>query len=304
MTHIVDALDPRLADYRNLPDRDLRDRRGVFIAEGRFIVERLLASRAWTTRSAMITEAAGSALRAALEARPDVPVYVVPQALMLGITGIAIHRGALAAGVRPSPRRWQDVVAQSRRIVVLERIANADNVGAIFRAAAAFGIDAVLLDSATADPLYRKAIRTSMGATLAVPFGTIGPDAAGSDSAGPRSASSPTTVPPTTDVLPDGLGQLRAAGWTVVGLTPSPDATILAAALDGLRNQRVAFVVGHEGDGLTPSALNACNRLARIQMPGPPTTSVDSLNVATATTLALYELTRHDAGAVTTRPAR
>ncbi len=287
VTPILDAHDPRLADYRNLPDRDLLERHGLFIAEGRLIVERLLTNRTWVTRSVLVTDAARSALSAVLEARPDVPTYVVPQALMNGITGISIHRGALAVGARPTPRRWQDVVAQAQRIVVLERIGNADNVGGIFRAAAAFGIDAVLLDAATADPLYRKAIRTSMGAALAVPFARFGPASAGSDAVGQGSATSPRD-----ESFADGLREIGAAGWTTVGLTPSPDAPVLTSALDGLRNQRVAVVVGHEGEGLTPGTLTACHRLARIHMPGRVTANVDSLNVAIAAAMAFYELTR------------
>jgi tRNA G18 (ribose-2'-O)-methylase SpoU len=285
---VSDDLDPRLGDYRNLPDRELLTRRGLFIAEGRLVVERLLARRGWVTRSVLVTDTARIALHDVLEARTDVPVYVVSPELMSGVAGVHIHRGALAVGERPAPGRWQDLAAPANRLVVLERIGNADNVGAIFRAAAAFGVDGVLLDAASADPLYRKAIRTSMGAALAVPFAKIG---IGED---------PGTSPAAG--VADVVRELGATGWTVVGLTPSPSAPVLSAAVADLGNHRVAFLVGHEGDGLTPGAFDACQSFARIPMPGRDPAGVDSLNVAMAVAIALYELTRNASCAASWRP--
>jgi tRNA G18 (ribose-2'-O)-methylase SpoU len=269
--HVTNPREPRLADYANIPDAELLARRGIFIAEGRLIVERLLRDRAWEVRSVLVTSAALTALSAALEARPDVPVFVVPQAIVAEITGVNIHRGALAAGVRPLPRDWSGVAAGARSLVILERLANADNVGAIFRAAAAFGISGVLLDSATTDPLYRKAMRTSMGAALAVPFAVTG--------------DAPDTVPAV-------LRLLGASGWSVIGLTPAPEAAPLVEVLSTTGNQRVAIVVGHEGDGLTTDAREACRQLARIPMPGHASAQMDSLNVSTAAAIAFYELSR------------
>ena len=271
ITKITDPREPRLADYANIPDAQLVARRGIFIAEGRLVVERLLRDRAWAVRSVLVTSAALNGLSAALEARPDVPVFVVPQAIVEAITGVNIHRGALAVGVRPVPRAWSSVAAGARSLAILERLANADNVGAIFRAAAAFGIGGVLLDAATTDPLYRKAMRTSMGAALAVPFAVL------DDEPG---------------ALPAALGLLGDERWTVIGLTPAPEAAPLAEVLNTTGNQRVAIVVGHEGDGLTAGARQACAQLARIPMPGHAAAQVDSLNVAAAAAIAFYELRR------------
>jgi tRNA G18 (ribose-2'-O)-methylase SpoU len=253
--------DPRIADYRNIPDAELIERRGIFIAEGRLVVRRLLEGSRMRTRSVMVTEAARASLQDLLDARPDVPVYVVSQASMNAMAGFNIHRGCLAIGERPAPADWRALVRDSQRVVVLERIGNADNVGSVFRNAAAFGVDAVLLDGASTDPLYRKAIRTSMAAALTVPFARVEP-------------------------WPDALTQLHATGLSVVGLTPAADAPPLADVAATLRGSRIGIALGHEADGLSPAALNACTHLARIPMaPG-----VDSLNVATAAAIALYEL--------------
>ena len=253
--------DPRIADYRNIPDAELIERRGIFIAEGRLVVRRLLEGRRMRARSVMVTETARASLQDLLDTRPDVPVYVVSQALMNAMAGFNIHRGCLAIGERPAPGDWRALVRDARRIVVLERLGNADNVGSVFRNAAAFGVDAVLLDDASTDPLYRKAIRTSMAAALTIPFARV-------------------------DAWPDALTELHAGGWSVIGLTPAAGAAPLASVAATLADSPVALVLGHEGDGLSSAALNACTHLARIPMaPG-----VDSLNVATAAAIALYEV--------------
>jgi tRNA G18 (ribose-2'-O)-methylase SpoU len=264
---IDDPGDARLADYRGIPDPELARTRGVFIAEGRLVVGRLLASR-FVTRSVLVTPAALDALRPDLEARPCVPVFVVPQPVMNGVAGFNIHRGCLAIGERPAPTSWNDLVrgcgsldppAPPAALVALERVGNADNVGAAFRAAAAFGASGILLDHACADPLYRKAIRTSMGAALHVSFAADVP-------------------------WLDALTGLRRDGWAIMGLTP---ATAAAPARDVLARagRRVVLVLGHEGDGIAPATAAACTHLARIPM----TTDVDSLNVAMAAGIALYE---------------
>jgi hypothetical protein len=141
----------------------------VFVAEGRLVVRRLLASR-FVTRSVMVTPAALDGVAGELEGRPCLPVFVVPQPVMNAVAGFDIHRGCLAIGERPAPVAWAGSRAAARNLVALEHVGNADNVGATFRAAAAFGAGGVLLDDGCADPLYRKAIRTSMGAALHVPF--------------------------------------------------------------------------------------------------------------------------------------
>jgi tRNA G18 (ribose-2'-O)-methylase SpoU len=260
---VDDARDPRLDDYRNVPDAELIERRGIFIAEGRLVVRRLLTAAQTKTRSVLLTEAARASMHDVLDARPDVPVYLVPPPFMQAITGFNIHRGCLAIGERPAACHWRTLGRSARRLVILERIANADNVGAVFRNAAAFGADAVLLDRSSTDPLYRKAIRTSMGAALSIPFARI-------------------------DSWPDSLRVLRDDGTLVVGLTPAAHAPTFADTIDSFTDRRVAIVVGHEGDGLTQGAMQACDVLLRIPM----ATGVDSLNVATATAIALYELER------------
>jgi tRNA G18 (ribose-2'-O)-methylase SpoU len=268
---IDDPGDPRLADYRVIPDPELARTRGVFVAEGRLVVGRLLTSR-FSARSVMVTPAAFDAVAAGLEGRPGLPVFVVPQDVMNTVSGFHIHRGCLAIGERPAPTPWEDV-ARGRScgsldppataptaLVALERVGNADNVGATFRAAAAFGASGVLLDRSCADPLYRKAIRTSMGAALQVPFATDVPWA-------------------------EGLAGLRRDGWAVVGLTPDASAAPVREVLALASDQPVVLVLGHEGDGINSATAGACTHLARIPMRA----DVDSLNVAMAAGIALYE---------------
>jgi tRNA G18 (ribose-2'-O)-methylase SpoU len=257
---VDDASDHRLDEYRNVPDPELLERRGRFVAEGRLVVGRLLTGGRFVTRSVLVTQPARASIAESLAARPDVPVYVVPQAVMSSITGFNIHRGCLAIGERPPAVRWQDVAVGARTIVVLERVANADNIGGVFRNAAAFGADAILLDPSSTDPLYRKAIRTSMGAALTVPFARLEP-------------------------WPDALEELRRRGYVLVAMTPSASATLHESA-DALRRAPIAIAFGHEGEGLTAAALEACDCRVRI----PIAREVDSLNVATSAGIALYEL--------------
>ena len=267
-THIAflpidDPLDSRLDDFSNVPDAELVRRRGVFVAEGRLVVRRLITESAFVTRSVMLTDTARDGMTDLIASQPDVPAYVVPQAVMDSVAGFHIHRGCLALGEYPRPRPWEEIVEGAGVVLVLERIANPDNVGGIFRCAAAFGADAILLDSATSDPLYRKAIRTSMGAALVVPFAR-------------------------TEEWPTALDVLRARGFAVVALTPDPSAPALSAIVPGIANRPIAFVLGHEGDGLSGPARASCECHARI----PVTSNVDSLNVATTAAIALYDLRR------------
>ena len=254
--------DQRLADYRNIPDPELVGRRGLFVAEGRLVVRRLLEESRLVARSVMVTGAALASIADALATRPNLPVYRVSQAMMDGVTGFNIHRGCLAIGERPADTPWSAVVTGARTILVLEGIGNPDNVGGIFRNAVAFGVDAVLLGPACADPLYRKAIRTSMGAALLVPFASAEP-------------------------WPNALRQLQALGFVVVALTPSADARLLHDVAAQCADRPIAIVLGHEGEGLTTEALEACEHRARIPMAG-----CDSLNVASAAAIALYERRR------------
>jgi tRNA G18 (ribose-2'-O)-methylase SpoU len=262
LIRLSDPNDPRIDVFRNVPDPDLFVRGGLFVAEGRLVVRRLIEGRRFSVRSVMVTEAALVPLRDLLATRDELTVFVVPQAVMDGITGLNMHRGCLAIGERPRPRQWRDVIRGAQRAIALERIANADNVGSVFRSAAAFGVDAVLLERTCTDPLYRKAIRTSMGAALTMPFAEAEP-------------------------WPDALSQLARDGWALLAMTPSASAAPLHAIATDISSRRVVIVVGHEGEGLSDAALATCTHLARIPM----RSDVDSLNVATAAAIAFYELT-------------
>jgi tRNA G18 (ribose-2'-O)-methylase SpoU len=261
LLHEVASLDdPRCARYRAVASPDLAQREGRFVAEGRLVVRRLLAQARLEVESVMVTPAAQASLADALAARADLPVYVVPQAVMNGIAGFNIHRGCLALGRCPDPPAWPTLAKPASRLLVLERIGNPDNIGLLFRNAAAFGVDGVLLGPACGDPLYRKAIRVSMGAALVVPFARAEP-------------------------WPHVLDALRRDGWQLMALAPAGGETIARAARR-TRGRRVAVVVGHEGDGLTSEALHGCDLSARIPMAA----GVDSVNVATAAAIALYEV--------------
>jgi tRNA G18 (ribose-2'-O)-methylase SpoU len=185
-------------------------------------------------------------------------VLVVDQATMNGIAGFNIHRGCLAIAERPEPLTLRQLpLATLGRAVVLEGVNNPDNVGGIFRSAAAFGVDAVVLGPGCSDPLYRKSVRTSMAATLAVPSAAAGD-------------------------WPAAVRVLREHGLRVLALTPASNATSLDALPRDL--DRVALLVGTEGDGLTQEALDAADDRVRIPMRG----SADSLNVTVAASIALY----------------
>jgi tRNA G18 (ribose-2'-O)-methylase SpoU len=250
-----------LADYGDIRELTLVEQRGIFVAEGRLVVQRLLSDSPFRTRSVLVTEPTLASLRSFVDAHPQTPVYVVPQTVMNDVAGFNVHRGCLAIGERPAPKDWMNLARGARRLVILERIGDPDNVGSAFRNAAAFGLEAVLLDPASADPLYRKAIRTSMGATLRIPFARV-PE------------------------WPDALRQFDRDGIAVIALTPSSSAPCLRTIAAQLRDRRVALVLGHEGGGLTQAALDACPLRARIPM----SDNVDSLNVATAAAIAMYEL--------------
>ena len=264
MHEIVATLaDSRLDDYRDISDAVLRRDRGLFIAEGRLVVRRLLAGTRFPVRSVMVTQAAHASLIDLLEPRPDLPVYEVTQETMNGVTGFNMHRGCLAIGERASSIPLETLIPSARRIVAIEHVGNADNVGSIFRNAAAFGVDGVLIDGPTVDPLYRKALRTSMGAALQVPFARM-------------------------QDWQEALRLCRAAGGRVVALTPDVQMPPIAEVAASLGASPTVLVVGHEGSGLSAETRAACDLHARIPM----ARGTDSLNVATAAAIALYELDR------------
>jgi len=261
---IVRLDDPRVADYRNVRDANLLAASGAFLAEGRLNVERLLACVRYRARSVFVTDAALRGIEISLARLGDeTPVYLASQTLMNEIVGYRMHRGCLAAGERGRELALEpllDGLAPGPRcVLVLEDVSNPDNVGAIFRNALAFGADAVVLTSRCADPLYRKAIRVSMGATLRVPFARA-PDAAAA------------------------LRRLRARGFATVALSARRSAQSLAALAPP--PERVALLLGAEGHGLSPAAAAAVERCITIPMAA----GIDSLNVATAAGIALHQL--------------
>jgi tRNA G18 (ribose-2'-O)-methylase SpoU len=257
---------PLLEDYRNLRDGDVARTRGAFIAESEVVLRVLLERGRFPVRSILVAEPRLARLGELLSRPQTAPVFVAPPAVLDAIVGFHIHRGVLAAGERAPLPPVSNVLAAlgpgPRTVVVLEGLTNHDNVGGVFRNAAAFGVDAVLYDQESCDPLYRKAIRVSVGATLFVPF--------------TRTATTGET-----------LEALGAAGFVRVALSPRADADDLREAAAGLP-ERVALVLGSEGPGLRGATLAACDRVLRIPMAG----GFDSLNVATASGVALYALDR------------
>jgi tRNA G18 (ribose-2'-O)-methylase SpoU len=260
------AADPRVDAFRGVRDGDLVRARGLFVAEGRLVVRRVLADPRYRIDSVLVNDVALADLRPALASiDPRVPVLVCDRVVLAGIAGYDVHRGCLALVHRPEPRTLDEAVASARSVVVLEGVANADNVGGAFRNAAAFGVDAVVLSPTCCDPLYRKAIRTSMGAALLVPFA--------------RAAG---------DEWPAALTRLRSAGFTLVALTPREPSELLDAFAARPRPSRLALIVGTEGTGLSAAVESAADVRVRI----PISSEVDSLNVATAVGIALHELQR------------
>lgn len=256
---IDDASDPALEPYTAVRERDLVGRQGSFIAEGEVVLRVLAASGRLRVRSLLLEARRVDAVRDVLAGLPgDVPAYVVPQSLMDRVVGFAIHRGVLAIGERPPAIDPASLARDAKVLVGLVGLTNHDNVGGVFRNAAAFGASGVLLDPATCDPLYRKAIRVSAGAALVVPFA--------------RCASA--------DAM---LDVLAAANVEVFALTPGGD-----LAADTLRGSGPrALLLGTEGPGL-PDAVLVRARRVRIDM----VAGFDSLNVAVASGIALYEATR------------
>lgn len=260
---VEDLDDPRLADYAHLrsPSRRmaLERERGIFTVEGRLSVEALLASP-FVVRSLFV--ASEHVARVAGLATDEVPVYTMPARSMEAVSGVHFHRGVLAVAERPALPAVADVVAGARTVLVLEAVNDHENVGSLFRNAAAFGVDAVVLDPTTSDPLYRRATRVSLGHVLRVPFARVD-----------RAA------------WPAALAEMAADGLTTVALTPAADAEPLGALMAD-RPDRVALVLGAEGPGLTEAAQAVVRRRVRIPMaPG-----VDSVNVATAAAIALAAL--------------
>lgn len=263
VVRIDDAADPRLEDFRALSDADVRpDRRGVVIAEGQSVVERLLGSP-YPVR-AVIGEAHRLEALAPHLAGHDVPAYALDKWLLSEVVGFRVTRGVLASATRPPGHTVEQIVAGASRLAVLEGLNDFENLGSLFRNAAAFGIDGVLLDARCADPLYRRSVRVSMGHVLRVPFAVL--------PAGPRGDGG----------APDGLRLLGERGFATVALTPSGPVDL--RELPPL--PAWAAVLGAEGPGLTEATMAAATVRARIPM----ASGVDSLNVATAAAVAFSHL--------------
>jgi tRNA G18 (ribose-2'-O)-methylase SpoU len=272
--------DPRVARYADIGDHDRLRANGLFVAEGRFVVERLLEhERAGSARfhvhSLLLNGAAFRALEPALATlsrlKRDVDVFVCDPGDFTALTGFNIHRGCLALARRPQPSSVDEVLSTAGTAVVLEHISNADNVGGIFRNAAAFDVDAVLLSPTTCDPLYRKAIRTSMAATLHVPFATLGDQPAD---------------------WPDALAGLRRRGFHLAALTPRQPAVDLEEFVRQPRAPRLAILLGTEGAGVSGAAEAVADCRVRI----PTAAAIDSLNVASAAGIVLHRLRAAHAG--------
>ena len=264
LTHIESAGDPRLDAFRSIGDAAELGRRGLIVVEGRLVVERLLAEPVLEVETVLLTDAAARALDGVLARVPaPVEVFVVPQPWMQAITGFNLHRGSIALARRPRALSVPELVARgARRLLVLEGVGNPDNIGGLFRAARAFGVQGVLLGPGCGDPLYRKAIRVSCGAALAVPF-AHDPD------------------------WPRALEVLKGHDVELVALSPNPALPSIdevAAHRDPGRG--LAVLLGAEGPGLTEAALSAAPLRARI----PIDAASDSLNVTVAAAIALHVL--------------
>ena len=252
--------DPAIAAYRHIGDHAWLLKFGLFVAEGRLVVERLIAGGRYSIESVLVTPPALTALEPRL-LTIDAPVMVAPTAVVTEITGFNFHRGCLALARRDAPRAASGL-ADGGLLLGLEGIGNPDNVGGLFRTAAAFGVTALLIDEGTADPFYRKSIRTSMGAVLDLPFATV-------------------------DDWRSECDRLRQRGYRVMALTPAATAEPLHTFVQRRRAlDRVLVMVGAEGPGLSPAVLDAADDRVSILT----TSAVDSLNVTVAAGVALARI--------------
>lgn len=269
--HLDGLDDPRLAVYSGMTDAQLRDSEeaanGLFIGESRKVIERALAAgvqphslfmeEKWLDQTMPLVERMCAA-------DPDFPVFVATRDQFRALTGYEVTRGALAAFERPELPSVKELLADARRVAVLEDVTNYTNIGAVFRSAAALGIDAVLITPSCHDPLYRRAARVSMGTVFQVPWTRIGS---------------------VRDWAAEGVPLLRSLGFATAALALSDDAVYLHD--ERLRAcDRLALVLGTEGDGLAASTIAACDYTVKIPMDH----DVDSLNVAAASAVAFWEL--------------
>jgi tRNA G18 (ribose-2'-O)-methylase SpoU len=261
---VADPRDPRLADYVGLTDSVRRLKHepeaGFFIAEGQLVMRRAVRA-GLQPRSLLLAPNRVDDLLGELTGL-DCPVYVATPDVLVAVTGFHVHRGALGSFARPPARSATELLAGAKRVLVLEEVNSPTNLGAVFRSAAGLGMDAVVLSPTCCDPLYRRAVRVSMGEVLAVPYAYA-------------------------DSWPGGLEDLRSAGFRLIALTPAVDATPLDEVAVGA-DDRVAVLLGAEGPGLTSAALHASDLRVRIPM----SAGVDSLNVGAAAAVACWALGR------------
>lgn len=263
---IADPDDPRISDYRDLNRSDKRPDlpggKGLVIAEGVLVVQRMIASR-FAPHSLLGVDRRLRELGADLDGL-DVPFYRVPHEVMDECIGFHLNRGVLAAAHRAAEPPLGEVLARARTVGVLEGVNDHENIGSMFRNASGLGVDGMLFGARCADPLYRRAVRVSMGHVLRLPYAHV-PE------------------------WPRGIAQVREHGFSLVALTPDTDAPTLPEVLSGTgRDDRVALIVGAEGPGLRKHTMAFCDARARIPMaPG-----TDSLNVATSAAVAFYERLR------------
>ena len=263
---IGDPDDPRLRDYTGLTDVELRRKRepaeGLFIAEGEKVIRRARHA-GYEMRSMLLSSKWVDVMRDVIEDVPA-PVYEVTRELAERVTGYHVHRGALASMQRKTLPEAEELLrdtGDARRVAIMESVNDHTNIGAIFRSAAALGMDAVLLSPDCADPLYRRSVKVSMGAVFSIPYARL-------------------------EAWPRGLEAVREAGFTVLALTPDEKATAIDDAAPHRLN-RVALILGAEGDGLSPGALMAADERVRTPMAH----GVDSLNVGAAAAVAFYAVT-------------
>ena len=265
LINIDDVADPRLGEYVKLREASLRrsieTEQGMFIAEGDKVILRA-AEAGFQARSFMITPRWVPGLQAVLD-DTDAPCYIVSEGLAEAVTGFHVHRGALACFQRRTTWTPDQVIRGARRLVVAEDIVDHTNVGAIIRSAAGLGWDGLLLAPHAADPLYRRSIKTSMGAVFALPWARL-------------------------NSWEDGLDDLKRRGFTVIALSPHDDTMPLADLARRLESQPqpIALLVGTEGAGLSDHWLGQADIVAKIPM----SAGIDSLNVAAATAIACYAL--------------
>lgn len=257
---IDDPADPRLEAYRDIRERDLVGRRGLFVAEGETVLRVLAGQDRFRPLSVLIAPKRQAKLAPILDALPaDTPVYLASQPVLDGIVGFELHRGILAIAEKPATTTADELLAglpAEAMVVALVGISNHDNMGGLFRNAAGFGVEAVLLDPTCCDPLYRKAIRVSVGGVLRVPYARLDEDE-------------------------DLIGLLERHGFAPVALSPSGETAL--SRLPPMR--RPALLLGAEGPGLPAATLARCRTVSIPMAPG-----FDSLNVAVAAGIALHQL--------------